>query len=106
VVRWEEPHHPGPWLQLETHANPLDPTLQHTAGRRLEPIRRTELLAAALSARNPFCRAENLDPARSRQGPGKGSFLQLDLQEYHPFSVGLALPPLTIGVSRRKASLK
>ena len=29
VMRWEEPHHPGPGLQLERHSNPLSPTLQH-----------------------------------------------------------------------------
>ncbi len=28
-MRWEEPHHPGPGLQLERHSNPLPPTLQH-----------------------------------------------------------------------------
>jgi len=28
-MRWEEPHHPGPGLQLERHNNPLLPTLQH-----------------------------------------------------------------------------
>ena len=28
-MRWEEPHHPGPGLQLERHNNPLSPTLQH-----------------------------------------------------------------------------
>src|SRR5262249_44392530 len=29
VMRWEEPHHPGPGLQLERHSTPLSPTLQH-----------------------------------------------------------------------------
>src|SRR3954454_17592491 len=29
VMRWEEPHHPGPGLQLERHSSPLSPTLQH-----------------------------------------------------------------------------
>ena len=28
-MRWEEPHHPGPGLQLERHNNPHSPTLQH-----------------------------------------------------------------------------
>ena len=28
-MRWEEPHHPGPGLQLDCHNNPLSPTLQH-----------------------------------------------------------------------------
>lgn len=28
-MRWEEPHHPGPGLQLVGHSNPLSPTLQH-----------------------------------------------------------------------------
>jgi hypothetical protein len=28
-MRWEEPHHPGPGLQLERHSTPLPPTLQH-----------------------------------------------------------------------------
>ena len=28
-MRWEEPHHPGPGLQLERHNNPQSPTLQH-----------------------------------------------------------------------------
>ncbi len=28
-MRWEEPHHPGPGLQLERHITPLSPTLQH-----------------------------------------------------------------------------
>lgn len=28
-MRWEEPHHPGPGLQLERHNTPLSPTLQH-----------------------------------------------------------------------------
>lgn len=28
-MRWEEPHHPGPGLQLDRHNNPLSPTLQH-----------------------------------------------------------------------------
>ena len=31
VMRWEEPHHPGPGLQLERHSTPLPPTLQHRA---------------------------------------------------------------------------
>src|SRR3954469_15386974 len=29
VMRWEEPHHPGPGLQLDRHNSPLSPTLQH-----------------------------------------------------------------------------
>jgi len=28
-MRWEEPHHPGPGLQLDRHNNPHSPTLQH-----------------------------------------------------------------------------
>ena len=28
-MRWEEPHHPGPGLQLDRHNSPLSPTLQH-----------------------------------------------------------------------------
>ena len=28
-MRWEEPHHPGPGLQLVRHSIPLSPTLQH-----------------------------------------------------------------------------
>src|SRR3954449_5792945 len=28
-MRWEEPHHAGPGLQLDCHNNPLSPTLQH-----------------------------------------------------------------------------
>jgi hypothetical protein len=44
VARWEEPHHPGPWVRSNRHANPLAPTLQHKSGRRWDTIRRTELL--------------------------------------------------------------
>ena len=29
MARWEEPHHPGPWVNSLGHANPLCPTLQH-----------------------------------------------------------------------------
>ena len=28
-MRWEEPHHPGPGLQLERHSRTQSPTLQH-----------------------------------------------------------------------------
>ena len=48
VMRWEEPHHPGPGLQLERHSNPLPPTLQHdpTMQAHLQP-RCTGLRCAA-----------------------------------------------------------
>ena len=38
-MRWEEPHHPGPGLQLERHSTPLLPTLQHdpTTGPQRKP---------------------------------------------------------------------
>jgi hypothetical protein len=38
-MRWEEPHHPGPGLQLERHSTPLSPTLQHdpTMQAHLQP---------------------------------------------------------------------
>ena len=38
-MRWEEPHHPGPGLQLDRHSNPLSPTLQHdpTMQAHLQP---------------------------------------------------------------------
>jgi len=32
-MRWEEPHHPGPGLQLDRHSTPLLPTLQHNAAK-------------------------------------------------------------------------
>ena len=35
VMRWEEPHHPGPGLQLERHTTPLPPTLQHDLGQHV-----------------------------------------------------------------------
>src|SRR3954449_3862647 len=51
-MRWEEPHHPGPGLQLDCHNNPHSPTLQHNpplqprlhpCGRgRLRPVPATE----------------------------------------------------------------
>src|SRR5215207_2661852 len=73
VVRWEEPHHPGPWVNSFGHASPLSPTLQHGLCARLHSLRRTELLtghrprpfsafASALDAVAPdSCQA----PARS-----------------------------------------
>ena len=46
MARWEEPHHPGPWVRSNRHANPLSPTLQHNLVRKWDTIRRTELLPA------------------------------------------------------------
>jgi hypothetical protein len=74
VVRWEEPHHPGPVTNLGRHANPLCPTLQHIRARELDRIRRTELLARRRSAENrmtmPFAgSAEGLGNARVQSDP-------------------------------------
>ncbi len=44
-MRWEEPHHSGPGLQLDRHPNPLPPTLQHDPPLqpRLHPLARGSL---------------------------------------------------------------
>src|SRR4051794_28293471 len=46
-MRWEEPHHPGPGLQLDRHSNPLSPTLQHLLPLqpRLQPPGRVRVLS-------------------------------------------------------------
>src|SRR3954449_11218158 len=51
-MRWEEPHHPGPGLQLDCHNNPLSPTLQHDLPLQapLHPGRRGRLPSVATSA--------------------------------------------------------
>src|SRR3954469_16928078 len=49
VMRWEEPHHPGPGLQLDRHNNPQSPTLQHDLPlqARLHPRGRSRLASVA-----------------------------------------------------------
>jgi hypothetical protein len=51
-MRWEEPHHPGPGLQLDRHNNPLSPTLQHDPPLqpRLHPRQRARLRAVPTTA--------------------------------------------------------
>ena len=50
-MRWEEPHHPGPGLQLERHSTPLPPTLQHDL-KQVVPIA-TSIAAARVRPVSP-----------------------------------------------------
>ena len=80
VMRWEEPHHPGPLAQLGTHANPRSPTLQHITGRVLETVRRTELVHRRPNAGFPLCEGENRRRLKAAIGAARRPFLQAPLQ--------------------------
>src|SRR5262245_49423324 len=80
VARWEEPHHPGPWIKLGRHANPQDPTLQHKCGAEWDTIRRTELLPAQRCPRNRLSEAVFRVPGATRRAPRGSADLQAVLQ--------------------------
>src|SRR5437867_2672806 len=80
VARWEEPHHPGPWVRSNRHANPLSPTLQHKSGREWDTIRRTELLPAPWTWRNRLAEAVSRLTTVGAGTPSQTSDLQAALQ--------------------------
>jgi len=69
-MRWEEPHHPGPGLQLERHNNPLSPTLQHDPPLQahLHPRGRDNLPAVAATDEAQAAAAKPLDDADDLRG--------------------------------------
>jgi hypothetical protein len=69
-MRWEEPHHPGPGLQLERHNNPLSPTLQHNLPLqpRLHPQGRGKLAAVATTEEAHAAAATPVDDADDLRG--------------------------------------
>jgi hypothetical protein len=69
-MRWEEPHHPGPGLQLERHNNPHSPTLQHDPPLQapLHPRRRDNLPAVAATDEAHAAAAKPLDDADDLRG--------------------------------------
>jgi len=69
-MRWEEPHHPGPGLQLERHNNPLSPTLQHNLPLqpRLHPRGRGRLRSVATALEAQAAAANLPDDANDLRG--------------------------------------
>jgi len=69
-MRWEEPHHPGPGLQLERHNTPLSPTLQHDLPLQahLHPAGRGRLRSVATSEEAQAAAATAPDDANALRG--------------------------------------
>jgi hypothetical protein len=69
-MRWEEPHHPGPGLQLDRHNNPQSPTLQHDPPLQahLHPQARAKLPAVATTEEAHRPAATALDDANDLRG--------------------------------------
>src|SRR3954454_14144236 len=69
-MRWEEPHHPGPGLQLDCHNNPLSPTLQHDPPLQahLHPPRRGRLPPVATTEEAHPAAATAPDDANDLRG--------------------------------------
>lgn len=69
-MRWEEPHHPGPGLQLDRHNNPLSPTLQHHPPLQadLHPSARGNLPAVATTEEAHAAAATAPDDANDLRG--------------------------------------
>lgn len=69
-MRWEEPHHPGPGLQLERHNTPLSPTLQHDLPLQahLHPARRARLRSVATTEEAQAAAATAPDDANDLRG--------------------------------------
>jgi hypothetical protein len=84
VARWEEPHHPGPWVRSNRHANPLSPTLQHKSGREWDTIRRTELLRGLRTGRNRLVEAVLRLAVADAGTPSETADLQAVLQADDP----------------------
>src|SRR3954468_20457802 len=81
VMRWEEPHHPGPGLQLDRHSNPLSPTLQHDLPLqpRLHPRRPFRLLPVPEAEGAPPPDETAAPPAPAPARPDDAN----DLRGYH-----------------------
>src|SRR3954470_1802776 len=69
-MRWEEPHHPGPGLQLDCHNNPLSPTLQHDPPLQapLHPPERVRLRSVATTEEARAAAATAPDDANDLRG--------------------------------------
>ena len=69
-MRWEEPHHPSPGLQLERHNNPLSPTLQHDLPLQphLHPAGRVRLRSVAATGEAQVAAANAPDDGNSLRG--------------------------------------
>ena len=80
MARWEEPHHPGPWVNSLGHANPLCPTLQHERRLGLEPIRRTDLLPAPIGAGFGLTKRVGRGPPRAPALPRTATGLACSLR--------------------------
>src|SRR6266545_1869505 len=78
VARWEEPHHPGPWVRWNRHATPLLPTLQHNLAPTWERIRRTELLRVGRRGRGPLDQAVFSTSTSGGAAPGQGPICNSD----------------------------
>jgi hypothetical protein len=77
-MRWEEPHHPGPGLQLERHNNPHSPTLQHDPPLQahLHPWRRAKFSAVTTTEEAHAPAATALDDANDLRGHHFGRLLR------------------------------